>query len=118
MSFISNFKDKIAQSIGDKIDTVKLSVIDKVSAVLGYLLFVFIAIFIAMSVLIFLGIGLGEVFYQWMDSRPGAFFATAGVYILLVVLLFIFRQNVVDGFASVFIKMLTDQGDDEDDDHK
>jgi hypothetical protein len=116
MNFINKWKDKIAQSIGDKVESVKLDFIDKTSGILGYLLFTFIAIFLLLAVLIFLGIGLGEVFSELLDSRSGGYFATAGVYVLLVGLLFVFRTNVVDGFAGIFIKMLTHQNDDDDDD--
>lgn len=117
MNFINKWKDKIAQGIGDKVQSVKLDFIDKTSGILGYLLFVFITIFLLLAVLIFLGIGLGEVFSDLFDSRAGGFFATAGVYVLLVVILFGFRTAIVDGFAGIFIKMLTNQPDKDDEDN-
>lgn len=116
MNFINKWKDKIAQGIGEKVQSVKLDFIDKTSGILGYLLFIFIAIFLLLAVLIFLGIGLGEVFSELFDSRAGGFFATAGVYVLLVGVLFGFRTAIVDGFAGIFIGMLTHQNDDDDDD--
>jgi hypothetical protein len=116
MSFISKWKDKIAHDIGDKIDAVKLNFIEKTSAILGYLLFSFIALFILLGILIFAGLGLSEVFAELFDSRSGGYFATMGVYLLMIATLFAFRKNVGDAFAGIFIKMLTQQQDDDKDD--
>lgn len=116
MNFFTKWKDKISQNIGDKLQAVKLEAIDKITAVLGYLIFTFIAIFFTLTILIFLGIGLGEVLSDAFDSRAAGYFATAGVYMLLIGLLFVFRTAIVDGFASIFIRMLTAQDDDDDDD--
>lgn len=116
MSIINTLKEKIARTIGEKLQSAKLEAIDKASGILGYFIFTFIALFLALTILIFLGIGLGEVFSDLLDSRAGGFFATAGVYILVIGILFVFRTAIVNGFASIFIRMLTAQDDDDEDD--
>lgn len=116
MSIISNWKEKITRNIEDKVDSVKLQFIDKTSGVLGYLLFSFIIIFLLLAVLIFLGIGLSEVFADLFDSRAAGSFATAGIYVLLLACLFGLRRKFVDMFAGIFIKILTTQQDEDDKD--
>ena len=116
MNIISLLKDTITRSVQDKLKDVKLGFIDGVSSFAGYLFFIFIAIFLGLSIFIFLGIGLGEVLSDAFDSRAAGYFATAGVYVLLVALLVLMRTSIVNAFASVFIKVLTRQEDDDDDD--
>ena len=118
MNIINKWKDKIAQSIGDKVESVKLNFIDKTSTILGYFLFVFIAIFLSLAILIFLGMGLSELFSDLFDSKSGGYFATAGVYALVVTSLFVFRQSIVDFFAGSFIGMLTKQEKEDDEDEE
>lgn len=118
MNIFSKWKDKITQGIGDKIQSVKLDFIDKTSGILGYILFAFIAIFISLSVLLFLGFGMAEAFSEAFDSRPWGYLATAGVFLILVGILFAFRQKFVDNFAGIFIRMLTQQNDDDEEEEK
>lgn len=116
MNFFSKWKDKITQGIGDKIQSVKLDFIDKTSGILGYILFSFIAIFIALSVLLFIGFAIAEGFSDLFGSHAWGYLATAGLFLILVMVLFAFRQKFVDQFAGIFIRMLTQQQDDDDDD--
>src|ERR1043165_8514585 len=111
MNIISKLKETIARNVQDKIKSVKLGFIDGASSFAGYLFFTFIAIFLGLSIFIFLGIGLGEVLSDAFDSRAGGYFATAGVYALLVVLLIAMRTSIVNAFAAIFIKLLTKKAD-------
>lgn len=115
MDFINKWKDKIAHKIGDKIQTVKLDLIDKTSGVMGYLLFSLMALFGTLAVLLFVGLGMAEWFAGLLDSRAGGYFATAGVFVLLVGLLFMLSGKVLNAFAGIFIRILTKQEDNDDD---
>lgn len=92
----------------------KLSLIEKVSNVLSYLIFVFISLFISVSVLIFIGIVLGELFSGLTGSRPVGYLITTGIYILLLVILFLLRKPVVNAFSGIFIRILTDTDEEEE----
>ena len=118
MSIFGNLKEKLARNIEDKIDAVKLNFIDKTSGVLGSMFFGFIAIFLLLAVLIFLGVGLTEVFSELCDSRPAGAFITAGIYLLLLAGLFAFRKQVLDKFAGIFIRILTTQQDEDEEEDK
>ena len=115
MDFINKWKDKIAHKIGDKIQTIKLDFIDKTSNVMGYLLFSLMALFCSLAVFLFLGFGLAEWFAGLLDSRAGGYFATAGVFVLLIGMLFALSGRVLNMFAGIFIRILTKQEDDDDD---
>ena len=114
MNFINKWKDTIAHYVDVRIQLAKLTVIERTSNVLSYLIFVFICLFLAVTILIFLGISLGELFTTMTDSRALGYLLTTGVYILLVVLLFLLRKPIVEAFAGVFVRMLTSSDDDDE----
>ncbi len=114
MSFISNWKDKIAHYIEVRLNLLKVGLVERISGILSYLVFVFIGLFLSLSVLIFLGIGLGEYFGSLLDSRAGGFFITAGCYIFLLIVLFLLRTPVTRTFSGIFIRIMTASEPEED----
>lgn len=119
MSFIETWKDKITQFADVRLNLVKLTVIERSSSVLGYLIYTFILLFLVLAVFLFLGIGLQEWFSEMVDSRIGGAFMTMGFYVLLIVLAFVMRKTILNGFAGIFIGILTaqDKDDEEYEDH-
>lgn len=107
LDFVNKWKHKVAHYIDIRLQLMKLSVIERASSVLSYFIFAFIALFIFITVLVFLGIGIGELMSDLVNSRAGGFFITTGLYILLLVLLFVFRTSITNKFAGIFITMLT-----------
>ncbi|WP_276132368.1 hypothetical protein [Polluticoccus soli] len=118
MNFINKWKDKIAHYVDVRIQLVKLNVIERSSNVLSYLIFVFICLFLSLSVLIFLGIVIGELFSGIFDSRPLGYLVTTGIYILLVALMFGLRKSIINTFAGVFIRILTSVDEDDTDEEE
>lgn len=114
MSFISKWKDKLAHYIEVRLNLFKLGLIERISNILSYLIFVFIGLFLSVSILIFLGISIGEYFAAMLDSRAGGFFITAAFYILLLIILFMLRVPITNGFAGVFIRIMTASESDEE----
>jgi hypothetical protein len=114
MSFINKWKDKIAHYVEVRLDLIKLGFIERTSGILSYLIFVFICFFLSLSVLIFIGIGIGEYFAMVFDSRVGGFFVTAGFYLLLMVLMFLLRVPITNFFSGLFIRILTENDEEED----
>lgn len=117
MSFIGKWKDKIAHYIDLRVSIMKLSFIERTSGVLSFFIYVFISLFLATAVLLFLGIGLAEWLATVLDSKAGGFFMTAGIFLLLVILLAVLRKGIVKAFSNIFIRIMT-QNDDEDDKNK
>jgi hypothetical protein len=114
MSFIGNWKDKIAHYVEVRLGLIKLGLIERLSNVLSYLIFVFIGLFLSVSILIFLGIGVGEYFAILFDSRAGGFFATAGLYVLLLIIMVLLRLPITNAFSGVFIRIMTATEPEED----
>jgi len=113
MNFISKWKDKITEYVEVRVQLAKLSFIERTSHILGYLVFTFVILSLLLPILIFLGIGLSEVFTTLLDSRIGGYFVTVGIYILLLVLLVAMRKSIINKFATVFIAKLS-EGDEDD----
>ena len=113
MSFITKWKDKITEYIEVNVQLAKLSFIERTSHILGYLIFSFVVLSLMLPILIFLGIGLSEVFTALFDSRIAGYFMTVGVYVLLMVLLVAMRKTIINKFATIFIAKLS-EGDDDD----
>jgi len=113
MSFITKWKEKIAHYVDVRVSLMKLGFIERTSGILSYLIFVFIGLFLAVSVLIFVGIGIGEYFAGVLDTRAGGFFITAGFYVLLLVLMFFLRLPITTAFSGIFIRIMTETDHDE-----
>jgi len=114
MNLIGKWKEKIAHYIEVRVQLMKLSFIERTSNILSYLVFTFISLFLILTVLIFLGIGVGEFFGEMLNSRATGFFITAGLYILMFGLLMLLRQPIIKAFSGLFIRILTENDDDED----
>ncbi len=113
-NLFNEWKENATRFLEVRGNLLKLTLIERTSNVLSFLIYVFILMFLAIAVLIFLGIALKELFTQWFDSAVGGAFATLGFYLLLVLIAFLMRKSVLSSFASIFVRLLT--AEDEDDD--
>ncbi|MBS1589658.1 MAG: hypothetical protein JST52_08620 [Bacteroidetes bacterium] len=114
MDFISKWKDKIAHYVDVRLSLLKLGFIEKTSNILSYLIFVFIGLFLGLSILLFVGIALGEYFAAVFSSRTAGFMTTVGFYAILLICLFGLRKAIITAFSSVFIRILTSGNTEED----
>lgn len=114
MDFISKWKDKIAHYVDVRISLLKLGFIEKTSNILSYLIFVFIGLFLGLSILLFVGIALGEYFAAVFSSRTAGFMTTVGFYAILLICLFGLRKAIITAFSGVFIRILTSGNTEED----
>jgi hypothetical protein len=118
MNLFNRWKDKATDYIDVRVGLLKLSFIERTSMLLGNLMVSFIYLFVALAFFIFLGFAMLEAFSSMLDSRIGGAFLTAGVFALMLVILFAVRKSIVHAFSSIFIRILTDSDDDDDDDEK
>jgi len=112
----SNLKDKISRHIQVRLDLIRLEVVERSSAVMSYLIFALICLFIFFAVLLFVGFGLAEVLYDMGMSRGASFLTTTGIYILFFVLIVVLRRNITGFFADIFINVMTEEDEDDDKD--
>lgn len=108
MSFIDKWKDKITEYVDVRFQLIKLSIIERTSHVLGYLVYTFVALSLVLPILIFLGIGLSEVFTSLFDSRIAGYFCTVGVYVVILLILIAVRKSIISKLTGIFISKLTE----------
>ncbi len=113
---INKWKDKIVQYLDVHIKLIKLNFIERTSNVLSYIIFVMLALFLVFAVLMFLGLGMAEAYSNWFDSRTWGYLATAGTFLLIVIIVMAAHEQISKLFSVIFIRILTNKGDDDDDD--
>jgi uncharacterized membrane protein HdeD (DUF308 family) len=113
LNLINKWKDQATQYIDLRAQLLKLGFIERVSKVLGSLMFSVILIMILMIVLLFIGFGIMETFIALFDSRIGGAFAAAGTFGILFTILFAFRKKITTGFIDMFVGVMTDEDDEE-----
>ncbi len=116
MNLFTQWKDKATAYVDVRLGLFKLGLIERTSNVIGHLLISIIYIFLAISTLSFIGWGIMETLSTLLNSRVGGAFATAGLFILLMLGIFLARNSITKAFAGIFIRVLTEGDDDEDDD--
>jgi len=115
MNLFTSWKDKASEFIDVRVGLFKLGLIERTSTLFGNLILAFIYLFITLAILTFLGFGLMETFAAMLGgNRVGGAFITAGVFALLLVILFLVRTVLVRSFAGIFVRILTESNDDDD----
>jgi hypothetical protein len=108
MNILGRIKDKITRYIDVYLRLAKLNVIDKVSGVFGYFIFILILLFLFFCVVLFLGLGVVELFMLLGFTKAASFFLTIGVYLLLLALVVALRKRIITSLSDVFIRKLTE----------
>lgn len=115
MSLLDSLKEKITHYFDVYIRLAKLNFIERTSSVMGFLVFALINMFLFFCIMLFLGLGLVEVSIVLIDSKLASFFIVIGVYLLIMLVIFMQRRKIIRFFASSFIKVLTEHDEDEED---
>lgn len=115
LNIFGQLKDKITRYIDVHVRLVKITVIEKTSALLSHFMLALIILFLVFFMLLYLGFGLGEAFVAAGLSRVAAAFLVPVVYLVLLIVVLLARKAMVTAFSNMFIKVLS-HGDDEDDD--
>ncbi len=113
-NLFNEWKENSSRFLEVRLNLLKLSFVERTSNVLSFVIYVFIMLFLAITVLIFFGVALQETFSQWFDSRIGGAFATFGFFVLLAGVAVMMRKSILNRFASVFVRLLTAEDDNDD----
>jgi len=113
MNIFTNWKEKLTDILEVRLNLIKLGLIERISSVLGFIMFSFIILLLGIAVLIFLGIGVEELFAHITGSRIAGAFLAMAFYVALAAILIVGRKGIMKLFAGLFIGILTDQGDEE-----
>ena len=112
-----DIKEKIVKYIEVNISLFKINLIGKTSGLMSYFMFALIALFMVSCIILFVGFGLSEVFFEAGLSRAASYFLTTGVYCLLLILVVLLRKPIVRFFANSIVDVLTDDVDVEEEDN-
>jgi len=109
----NGIKEKVTGYIDVHVKLIKLGFVEKTANVFSYFMWALIGLFIVFGIILFIGLGLSEVFASCGFSRGAAYFMTTGVYLLLLLLLLGLRKKITGFFAGSIVQEMTDQGSDE-----
>lgn len=119
LNILSDLKDKVAHYLEVNLRLLQLNLIKRTSKVMGFFLFFIIILFVLFSILLFLGLGLAEVFTNIANgSRVAGFFMAMGSYFILILILFALRKSIVNGFANIFLPIFTEEDEDDAEDEE
>ena len=111
---IAKLIDKLLNYIPTKLDVLKLSLIERVAVILGFCVFIMVAMIVSSAAIVFLGIGLGEYFAVVTGSAPLGYLIVTGIYILILLFIFACKKRLHKWFANLFVSLLTTYEDDND----
>lgn len=114
MNIFGKWKDKATRYVDVRFQLMKLGFIERTSHVLGNVMMGFILLFLFFTMLIFMGMGIMKAISIWLDSEVAGSFATAGIFLLFILLFIGLRKKVLVAFAGFFIGVMT-AGDDDND---
>lgn len=97
--------DSIRRLLTLQLDYARLTVAEKLTVLLSTIAFYSMAVALASLVLIFLSIGLGQLLAS-TDLGKFAYFIVAGMYVVLLVLLFIMRKRLIINPIARFMSRL------------
>jgi hypothetical protein len=108
MSIFGALKEKITRYIDVHIKLIRISFIERTSALLSYMIYALILLFIFFCIILFLGFGLTEVFVSAGLSKAVSFFITIGVYVILFIIAIMLRKKITRFFANEVVNVITE----------
>lgn len=112
---LRKFAEKAMYYIDTRIALLKLTAIEQVALIMGFCMFLMLGMTGAITILIIIGMGLSRAFADLTGSPVAGYFITAGVYVGLMLLALVFKRRLLRLFAGMFVELLTDGVDDDDD---
>ncbi len=108
---MENKESKYAKTLEDlkeyinlRYDLLRLSLLEKLSKVISMLLIIIVSIMLAMMILIHFSFALVYKLSEIWDSKIYAFLCVGGIYLLIGIILYIFRKNI---FVNPLVKQLS-----------
>lgn len=104
---LKSLLDKALHYLEVKLDIVKLSVIERTSLIMGYIMFMVLLTLAGGSVVIFLGVALSVYLGELLDSMSAGYLITAGVFAIVLLLFVLMRKKIITRMAGLFIDLFT-----------
>ncbi|MFT4061801.1 MAG: hypothetical protein QM642_05515 [Edaphocola sp.] len=113
---VQSIKDKVTHYLSLRFEQVRLEVIERIVTVMGYFVFLIIAIFFAFLLIMFLFLALAEMFNVMFNSYALGYLCTAGVVLILFGVVFVANKAIIRFFAGKLAWLLTKPKANEKDD--
>lgn len=97
-----DIKDSAKEYLGLKSDALKLGLVENASRVINRLLSIFLLILVLITALVFLASGATQWLGQVLESTIAASLITGGFFLLLFLVLFLFRKRL---FMNTFVRL-------------
>ncbi|MCJ8496684.1 phage holin family protein [Chryseobacterium salipaludis] len=96
----------IKEYISKRIDLIKMEITEKVTLSAGVVLLGVLISIAFLFFIILLNIGLGLLIGYWLGNYAYGMLIMAGIYLLIIVVLFLSRKAIKDSVANMIIKNL------------
>ncbi len=96
----------IKEYISKRIDLIKMEITEKVTLSAGVVLLGVLISIAFLFFIILLNIGLGLLIGYWLGNYAYGMLIMAGIYLLIIVVLFLSRKAIKDSVADMIIKKL------------
>ncbi|MFB9119934.1 phage holin family protein [Bergeyella porcorum] len=98
--------DILKQYAAKRADLLKMEATEKTSVSLGTAAFILLAVFVATFFIILLNIGLGLWIGYLLGNYAYGVLIMGGVYLLILIVLFLARKSITNSVANKIIKLL------------
>lgn len=102
-----NIKNRITEYFNLKFEIIRLEIIERLVNVMGYMIFIMLAIFLGFSIILFIGLGLAEWIGDLLNKRYAGYFIMGGVLMISLLLIIWRSKPFISFFANKFVAMLT-----------
>ena len=100
--------DNLADNVMDFLETYyKLTLVnitDKASGIASSVVAFMIAFFIGVFVILFIGLAIGSWLGQLLNSAIAGYFLVAGLFLLSMIFIWVFRKKLMIGFRNFIIR--------------
>ncbi len=116
LDIVQKWKDKIIALVETKVRLMQLDFIERTSSLMSNFIFLLVFILLGFGVFLFVGLGLAELFSELLASNILGYLTAASFYLLIGVLLYLLRKRMLTKLSNMFISILTEKCDDDEDD--
>jgi hypothetical protein len=92
----------------------QLDFIERVSSVMSNFIFLMVCILLGFGIFLFVGLGIAEFLSELLGSNGLGYLIVASFYLLIGVLLYLLRKQILTKLSNMFISVLTEKYDDEE----
>ena len=96
----------IKEYASKRIDLLKMEVTEKSSVTAGIITFIVLLSIAAIFFIILLNVGIGLLIGYWLGNYAYGMLIMAGIYLLIIIILFIARKSLQNTVADKIIKLI------------